>query len=661
MALLLGIDTGGTYTDAVLFDDTRRVVLAAAKSLTTKEDLSLCVTRATEAALAKIPEIDPASIALVSLSTTLATNALVEKHRYPVALILIGQDERALSRAGLGEAMGSDPVLYVPGGHKSDGMEKETLGLNDAIGEIRNLQGRAAAVAICGYFGTRNPAHEIAVREAVRSEAGLPVTCAHELASALDAPRRALTAVLNARLVPMIARLIEAVEAMLKARDIDAPLMVVKGDGSVISAARALDRPVETILSGPAASVIGAHYLSGKDSCVISDIGGTTTDIATLGKGQPTLAAEGATVGGYRTMVEAIAVRTVGLGGDSEIGLTDDKRLRVGPRRMVPVSLLLQDHPDLMDDLRKQLRREWPSPFDGRFAVPVPNARLGKMSGGENKVMDALGDAPMALEALMKKRVPEKTLERLIDRGMVLMSGFTPSDASHVLGFHNSWNTEAAKLSADLHARTERRPGIPLAQNGETLARLVIDRLTIQSCAAITEAVLNDSLSPGARVIVEEAFKADAETEEAAIRFHVDLRRPLIGIGAPAATYYPDIAARLGCVLDVPANYDVCNAVGAVAGGIRQQVHIVITSPGEGLYRVHLPSGPEDFNALEKAAARGLDAAEAEAKARAEDAGAGEVTIETARDDRIATVAGTFAVFVESRLSATAIGKPKGR
>lgn len=658
MALLLGIDTGGTYTDAVLFDDASRKVIASAKSLTTKEDLSVCVTSATELALSEVPDLDPTKIALASLSTTLATNALVEKHRYPVGLILIGQDEKALTRAGLGDAMGSDPVLYVPGGHKNDGNEKEALGLTDSLEAIRALKSSVAAVAICGYFGTRNPAHEIAVRDAVRKEADLPVTCAHELASALDAPRRALTAVLNARLVPMIARLIEAVKAMLTSRGIAAPLMVVKGDGSMISADTALNRPVETILSGPAASVIGAHYLSGKESCVISDIGGTTTDIATLEKGQPLLAKEGANVGGYRTMVEAIAVSTVGLGGDSEIGLTDEKRLRVGPRRMIPVSLLLRDHPGLIEDLKAQLRREWPSPYDGRFAVPVPSARIGKMSGGESKVMDLLGDTPMALEALMKKRAPEPTVARLVDRGMVLLSGFTPSDASHVLGFHDGWNTEAAKLSADLHARTERRPGVPLAADGRALARLVLDRLTVQSCAAITEAVLSEQLGPGGLAVLEEAFKSETEAEDAALRFNVTLRRPLIGIGAPAATYYPEIAQRLGCDLDVPANYDVCNAVGAVAGGIRQQVHVLITAPAEGLYRVHMPEGIEDFSDLETAAARGLDAATAEATSRATASGAGEIRIETARDDRIATVAGSFHVFVESRLSATAIGKP---
>ncbi|NMM46371.1 hydantoinase/oxoprolinase family protein [Rhodospirillaceae bacterium KN72] len=657
MALLMGIDTGGTYTDAVIFDDETREVISSAKALTSKHDLSICVSEATAAALA---DIDPSKVALVSLSTTLATNALVEQHGFPVGLILIGQDDKALDRAGLRQALGSDPVLFLDGGHGTDGLERAPLNLDAAQADIEALTGKVSAVAVCGYFGTRNPSHEIAVRDAVRRLTDLPVTCAHEMASALDAPRRALTALLNARLISLIQQLIRAVSAMLDQSGIDAPLMVVKGDGSLIAADTALTRPVETILSGPAASVIGAQFLCNRPDCVISDIGGTTTDIAVLKDGKPVLADDGAVVGGYRTMVEAIAVHTIGLGGDSEIGLDDEKQLRVGPRRMVPVSLLARDNPGIVDILKTQLDRAWPKPIDGRFAVKLRDLKAGTLSRGEQRIWDMLQDGPKSLEALLAARAPEQPLLRLVDRGLVILSGFTPSDAAHVLGLQDSWNTEAAKLSAGLHARTERRPGIPLAANGDDLARKVIDRLTVQSCMAMVEAVIPDAPGRSARRFMTEAFahRSDQEDADSLVGFEVRLHRPLIGIGAPAQTYYPEIAKRLHTDFDVPRFAEVCNAVGAVAGGVSQRVHILITSPAEGLFRVHALEGVEDFRFLEDAAARATDIATTEAERRALEAGASEIRTETNRDDRVATVAGSFDVFIESRITATAFGRP---
>ena len=131
---------------------------------------------------------------------------------------------------------------------------------------------------------------------------------------------------------------------LLAERGIKAPLMVVKGDGSLIEAAVAMACPVETILSGPAASVVGAHHLSGEKDVFVSDMGGTTTDIALLSGGRPVLNRDGATVGGFRTMVEAVGVHTFGLGGDSEARLNEDG-LIVGPRRVMPLSLLGHQHP----------------------------------------------------------------------------------------------------------------------------------------------------------------------------------------------------------------------------------------------------------------------------------------------------------------------------
>ena len=197
MAYLLGVDTGGTYTDAVVIDEAADRVIASAKSLTTRPDLALGVGRAIDAAIAEAG-VAPSQIAMVSLSTTLATNALVEGQGGRVALVFIGFDEKELNRAGLMEALHGDPVIRLSGGHSHSGSELVPLNLEALEEALRGLPKGITGFAVAASFATRNPAHEVAAREVIRRVTGKPVTCSHELSSALGGPKRALTAVLNA-------------------------------------------------------------------------------------------------------------------------------------------------------------------------------------------------------------------------------------------------------------------------------------------------------------------------------------------------------------------------------------------------------------------------------------------------------------------------------
>ncbi|GAB1364733.1 hypothetical protein MASR1M32_39690 [Rhodobacter sp.] len=377
MAYFLGVDTGGTYTDAVILDETANIVLGKAKSLTTRGDLALGIGGAVDAALAAAG-VGAAQIALVSLSTTLATNALVEGQGGRVALIFIGFDEDDLTRGGLTEALKGDPVLRLAGGHSHAGNEAAALDLPALEAAVAALGPEVMGFAVAARFATRNPAHEIAAREVIRRVTGRPVTCSHELSAQLNGPKRALTAVLNARLIGMIDRLVAACERHLAQVGIEAPLMVVRGDGALISSAMVRERPIETILSGPAASIVGARWLTGAKDALVSDIGGTTTDVCLLKDGLPEIDPQGARVGGFRTMVEAVAMRTSGLGGDSEVHLITEGLkggLRLGPRRLIPVSLLAAEHGAMVHAaLERWLTTETAGEMDGRFAIPMTQA-----------------------------------------------------------------------------------------------------------------------------------------------------------------------------------------------------------------------------------------------------------------------------------------------
>lgn len=654
---LLGIDTGGTYTDAVLYAPGEGRVLRAAKALTTRHDLALGVGEAIEAVLPAGEAAPP--LGFVSLSTTLATNAVVEGQGSPVGLLLIGQGPEALARGGLGAALGGDPVAFLAGGHAAGGEEEAPLDLEAARAALRDLAPRVAGFAVAGLFATRNPTHERRLRDLVRAETGLPVTCSHELSAALDAPRRALTALLNARLVPLLQALVLAVQARLAARGVTAPLMVVKGDGSLISAETALLRPVETILSGPAASVVGAAHLSGLAEGFVADVGGTTTDIALIAGGRPVLGREGASVGGWRTMVEAVAVHAVGLGGDSELSLEPDPgregRLRLGPRRAVPLALLVQRHPETLALLREQAAGE-PGPEDGGFALRLRGgaAEAAALGRGEQALWQRLGEGPLPLATIATATLERRSLERLLARGLAIRSGFTPSDAAHLLGLQEHWGEtgrEAAALGAEILAR---RLGLSEAA---AAARAVLEQFVGQSAEAVAgSALAMEGVRLGDPGLLRRALYGEAGR---LLNLALRLERPLIGVGGPAASLYPTVAGRLGTELVLPPHAAVCNAVGAVAGSVVQRAEVLVTSPAEDRFRVHLPEGPTDRPTRAAAEALAESAARDLAAARAAAAGAGEVEVTLEREARVAADVGGREIFVEARLLATAVGRPR--
>ncbi|WP_274626238.1 hydantoinase/oxoprolinase family protein [Arvimicrobium flavum] len=663
--LFLGIDTGGTYTDAVLWSEQpagKGTVVAKAKALTTRHDLAVGISGAVEAVLANAA-IDPSQIKLASMSTTLATNALVERQGGRVALIMIGFGAEDLARDGLKAALGDDPVVFCAGGHDVHG-NAAALDLAALEQALPELAVNVSAFAVCAYFSTRNPEHEIAARDLIRSRTGLPVTASHELSSKLGGPRRALTTLLNARLISMIDRLVAATEGFLDGRGIRAPLMVVRGDGALVSAAFARQRPIETILSGPAASLVGARHMTGLDDAVVSDIGGTTTDVAVLDKGRPRLDPEGATVGGYRTMVEAVAMRTFGLGGDSEVALEDgalNPRILLGPRRVVPVSLAAVDHADaVIEALERHLRAPNAGRMDGRFAMRtgVPDRLAAGLNPAEGRLFELITAVPQPLDRLLSSNAQQATLHRLVARGLVHVVGFTPSDAAHTLGRQDNWNAVAGRMVAELFARRRDGRGQPIAETAEAISERVLAALTRLSAEVVLETAFEEDGLDGAATVAHALVQRAVDGHDGIARVSVWLDRPVIGLGASAPLHYAALPPLVGNKCIVPEDTDVANALGAVVGQVRVTAEALVSQPKEGLFR--LSSGDQVRDFLDEGEA--LAAAEADVRGRASEraaeAGTDAAELTITRDIRTATVEGQRS-FVEANIVATATGRPR--
>lgn len=200
------------------------------------------------------------------------------------------------------------------GGHDSRGREMHALDMNEVENAAKHCCQEVEAIVVSSFFGVLNPSHEERVRDVIRTNSSLPVVTGHELTSELGILERTTTAVLNAKLLPIIDDFLSGVEKSLALRQVRAPIMVFKGNSSFMNLAKARMRPVEIILSGPAASLMGGKQLSKLDKCIVLDIGGTSTDIAYLDNGFARLQKEGAIVGQWRTRVKAVDIWTTALG-----------------------------------------------------------------------------------------------------------------------------------------------------------------------------------------------------------------------------------------------------------------------------------------------------------------------------------------------------------
>jgi N-methylhydantoinase A/oxoprolinase/acetone carboxylase beta subunit len=672
MHISLGIDTGGTYTDAVLVNHDTGEVLASAKALTTRHDLALGISGAIRAVFAAPnttgATVTPAQITLVALSTTLATNTLAEGQRGAVCLLLIGYDHEQMAKWGFDRQLATDDVVHLAGGHDERGNEAAALDEAAARAAILTRAETVEAFAISSYFGVRNPNHELRVRGLVEELTGLPVTCGHELTSKLNAVRRATTVALNAHLILPLRELIASVRRTLDAWAITAPLMVVKGDGSLVRAEWAMQRPIETILSGPAASAVGAWHLAGRRDVWAVDVGGTTTDIARLHDGAPILNPEGAYVGGWQTMVEAVDVHTTGLGGDSYVRLDEERKLVIGPRRVVPLSLLASEWAGVAAELRRQV------------AIPPAKRPLGagefviagrpagaRLAPAEEETLRSLAESPLALAALAEQRragaLARRQIEALEGRGLARRAAFTPTDALHVLGRYQQWDAEAARLGAELLA----------AQMGVSVTKFCEQVVTGVAHLAATEVVrkaLEDELgraawhqTPGTAAFLRLAMNGDSPSaDESEIGCAITLRRPLVAIGAPVAAYMPEAARRLHTELVIPPHAEVANAVGAVSGSVVVRQRVLINPlADEEVLRVHLPDGPRDFEKLEDAVTHVQETVPALLEARARAAGAEQVEVRSARQDHWAPTrgGGLDVIYLGTELTFSAAGRPR--
>ncbi|MGQ9615294.1 MAG: DUF1638 domain-containing protein [Spirochaetota bacterium] len=651
----LGIDAGGTYTDAVLYDFTDDKVIAWAKAITTHEDYSIGISNALNELLSKAGAEIAKRITLVSLSTTIATNAIVEGKGGKVGLILIGYDQHTLRKVDL------HPRVLIRGRYTIGGEEVEPLDPDEAREAIEGLLRKGVdAFAVSSEVGVRNPEHELRVKALIEESCDLPVVCGSELSSELNCVKRANTCFFNARLIPLVTHLLKSMRKVLRKRGIDAPLMVVKGDGTLMSESVAMSKPIEMVLSGPAASVMGGAYLSGVQNGYVVDMGGTTTDAAVVRDGFVTFKEDGISIEGFKTTVKTVDVHTFGLGGDSYVQYNSRKgSVIIGPGRVVPLSYLALKYPEVLKRLRA--KRGFTSgeemlvqPVD--FFLFQKGTTTRDLHPQEKAILRLLKEAGPLEQIEIAERVGASAVsllrtEKLELYGNIIRSSLTPTDLLHAMGRVCFWNREASEEGVRIYAE---RAGCSntefIDMCWKEFYRLLIYQLF--TFLLREESVVRD----------EDVFSFNLSrhilSDKGDIRIRMCLTKPVIFIGAPAEVYGEGLEQFVDLDVRVPGHYAVANAVGAITGAVRESVSILIR-PEEGRgFVAFTPDGKRYFNSLERAKHEISELARRLVTERAKMAGARHLRVNVEVDDRRVKLSEDEEIYLETLVKASIYSVP---
>ena len=570
MKLAIGIDTGGTCTDAVLYDFDTNHVIGQSKVLTTYDDLKRGILHALDG-------LDPVlcrQAQIAGLSTTLATNACVEGKFRRARLLLMGIDRTGIARYGADYGFTDpDDICYLPCRTSITGDIMEEPDWDELRAHTKDWFSDAEACAICEIYGMRNGGileHKAA--RIIKEQTGIPIVCASELFSGLSSLERAASALLNAGLLQSTQDFLDAVMAAFQIRGIHAPIFIMRSDGSLMGLSYTAEHAVETLLSGPAASVLGGSTLTKQKQAVFVDMGGTTTDVALVDEGSPILSSDGIRIGKWKTLVPGLLSTSFALGGDSVIRWDKNGTITLGPNRVCPLCVLASQHPDIVPILQQQIRTvpAHTLPLHEFLTLARSDWETLSLSESERKICTILASGPKNIHQISNLSGIDKYqlhTERLENLGVILYAGLTPTDIMHVRGDYTAYCAEASALgvrfvSSSLHLQPEQL----CEQVYDLISRNIFYAVSQMLLAYSSPYFRTHDLSEDMNELIRLQWENRKTNGSSLLHYTFRSPAPLIGIGGPAHLFLPAAAQALHAQCIIPDYAATANAVGAAAG-----------------------------------------------------------------------------------------------
>lgn len=577
----IGIDTGGTCTDAVIYDFDTKKVLAEAKTLTTHHDLKIGIT----GALQQLPENLLRQCSHAALSTTLATNACVENLGGKGKIIFLGVSRKVFMSTWRSYGFRSpDDILLVDCHILPDPAASEEPDWDALRRRLPAFLEDCDCVSIVQlYAADHGGAYELRTQEIIREFSqfrDLQVILGSTLFADRNAIRRGAGALLNARLVPVVCAFMAAIRDVFSGMHLDVPVTIIRSDGSQMSEAFAAERPVETLLCGPAASVIGACALSDAPDAIVVDMGGTTTDISIVKNHIAKRAEEGIQVGDWKTFVKGLYVDTFGLGGDTRVYYDRGGRIRLGKNRVQPLCTLASEYPQVLEELRAldTSGRLNVCPLHEFFILlkDIEDDTSGHFYNSERALCSALKKGPLSYEAAanaMGKDIYTVDFGRLESARVILRCGLTPTDFMHIRGDFSAFSGEASRHAAAFFVRSCDTENVEeLAKKAydlvtERLYKNIVRILLTTECKVLSKNAFDTQMNE----LIDYAWQlaGSEDLQHSSFLPHIfETQARLVGVGAPTHIFLPRVAKMLRAQAVLPEHAAVANAVGAITGQV---------------------------------------------------------------------------------------------
>ncbi|MCU6763151.1 N-methylhydantoinase A/acetone carboxylase%2C beta subunit [uncultured Roseburia sp.] len=575
----LGIDTGGTCTDAVIYDLDSRQILSHTKTRTTHADLTQCILQV----MKDLPQDLLHKADFIALSTTLATNACVEGKGGRAKLVFIGLEPEEASRQAASYGLPPMEEIYCLPAH----IPLDTAQITepdwtqfraDLSVQFQNYD----SVAITQLNARQNNgAFEKKAKEIIMEELGLPCITGYELFQEYNIYRRGASALLNARLIPVIQEFLSAIRTSLDQMDLNRPIVIVRSDGTMMSEAYACERPIETLLCGPAASIMGAMELCSEPNQVIIDMGGTTSDIALVKDGIPVRVTNGIQIGSWKTFVHGMFVDTFGLGGDSTICRDNNGVLSLDTVRSIPLCMLASIYPQVTEKIHKLNTDEVKHSKNlFEFYVLLKDISHSPLyTDREKQFCKALKDGPLLIReaaASIREDIYCFDIHRLESEGVVMKSALTPTDIMHIKGDFKGYDSTASQEAVSFLARNLKLTESDLCDQVYRMIRKKIFMNVLRILMKDSHPQQKDSLMEKLEFLYESAYQNACQEQTAFFSPDFKLNAVLVGIGAPVHVFLPEAAKMLGVKCYIPEFAPVANALGAVVGNISAEATIEI-------------------------------------------------------------------------------------
>lgn len=575
----IGIDTGGTCTDAVIYDLETREILATGKTQTTKSNLEIGIGKVLE----QLPDDLLRQAEAIALSTTLATNACVENKGSRAKLLLIGAApemierlQRTLSGYGINDI---SQIIALDARPENLFSEPYDPDWDDLKKRAPELFTECDSVGIVQTYPDANGGRfEMTALRLLQKELTIPLTIAYDISQETDILKVCASTLLNARLIPLIAEFMEAVHHVMQRRNLEnVPLYIVRSDGSLMSEEMARTCPVETLLCGPAASVIGGCDLAGEKNAIVVDMGGTTTDLALIRCHDPAMAKEGIMIGQYKTAIKGLDAQAVSLGGDTAVRYRDGK-LFLDTIRVIPISVLAAECSHVVSDLKKLVEEKhthtrWIHEF---FVLQKDITDKPGYNEYEKKVCQILKKGPLIMRDFLEKTggdLYHMGTDRLEQEGVIMRSGLTPTDIMILKGDFTGYKDTAVKELIRFFTMN-------VEEDENTLPDRIYSEVHRRMYKSIASYALRHEFSEKASYFTPENLEVLLDScyeqacarlegkisEESTAQMNLTMPMPLIGIGAPIHVFLGRVAELLGTRAVITPYSHVANAVGAIAG-----------------------------------------------------------------------------------------------